>query len=86
MKGIQSIMKPVIPEGGNPSLFHLFTPCCVNRLGDVLLVLFSLIILQAIYCPFSWAKTQDKQDMKGGYYLGFSSYQDQDMALRRWRV
>ncbi len=81
MKGIQSIMKPVIPEGGNPSLFPLFTSCCVNRLVAVLLVLFSLIILQEIFCPFSWAKTQDKQDKKGGYYLGFSSYQDQNMAL-----
>lgn len=74
-------MKPVIPEGGNPSLFPLFSPGCVNRLGDVLLVLFSLIILQAIYCPFSWAKTQDKQEKNGGYYLGFSTYQDQNMAL-----
>jgi len=81
MKGMQSIMRPVILKAGTPSLFSLFLPCCVNRRGAVLLVLLTLIILQSIFCPFSWSKTQDERDKKGGYYLGFSSYQDHNMAL-----
>lgn len=81
MKGIRSIMKPVIPEEVKRSHSTLLTSCCVNHPGMILLVLLSLIALQTIFCPISWGKAQSKQDTKGGYYLGFSSYQDQNMAL-----
>lgn len=74
-------MKPVISEEGKRPHSSSLTFCFVAPPRAVLLVLLTLIVLQSVFCPFSWGKTQGKQDKKGGYYLGFSSYQDQNMAL-----
>lgn len=45
------------------------------------MLLLCLFALQLISVPYCLGQDEEKQDPKGEYYLGFSSYHDRQMAL-----